>query len=60
VLGLNASVGSAARIAGPIVATLLFQHAGVAVPLVVGAALFAVCAAAAIRVRTSPSPAAVA
>ncbi|HTI35564.1 MAG TPA: MFS transporter [Miltoncostaea sp.] len=60
VLGLNASVGSAARIAGPVVATLLFQHAGVAVPLVVGAVLFALCAAAAIRVRTSPSPAAVA
>jgi multidrug resistance protein len=60
VLGLNASVGSAARIAGPVVATLLFQHAGVAVPLVVGAVLFALCAAAAIRVRTSPSHAAVA
>ena len=60
ILGLNASVGSAARIAGPVAATLLFQHAGVAVPLVVGAALFAVCAAAAIRVRTSPSHAAVA
>lgn len=60
VLGLNASVGSAARIAGPVVATLLFQHAGVAVPLVVGAVLFALCAAAAIRVRTTPSHAAVA
>lgn len=60
VLGLNASVGSAARIVGPVVATLLFQHAGVAVPLVVGAVLFALCAAAAIRVRTSPSHAAVA
>jgi MFS transporter, DHA1 family, tetracycline resistance protein len=60
ILGLNASVGSAARIAGPVVAALLFQHAGIAVPLVVGAALFAVCAAAAIRVRTTPSPAAVA
>ncbi len=60
ILGLNASVGSAARIAGPVVAALLFQHAGIAVPLVVGAALFAVCAAAAIRVRTSPSHPAVA
>ena len=60
ILGLNASVGSAARIVGPVVAALLFQHAGIAVPLVVGAALFAVCAAAAIRVRTTPSPAAVA
>jgi multidrug resistance protein len=60
ILGLNASVGSAARIAGPLVATLLFQHAGIAVPLMVGAALFAVCAAGAIRARTSPSRAAVA
>jgi multidrug resistance protein len=60
VLGLTASVGSAARIAGPVVATLLFQHAGIAVPLVIGAVLFALCAAAAIRVRTSPSRTAVA
>jgi DHA1 family tetracycline resistance protein-like MFS transporter len=60
ILGLNASVGSAARIAGPVVATLLFQHAGIAVPLMVGAALFAVCAAGAIRARTTPSRAAVA
>ena len=60
VLGLTASVGSAARIAGPVVATVLFQHAGIAVPLIVGAALFAVCAAAAVRVRTTPSRAAVA
>jgi hypothetical protein len=43
-----------------VVATVLFQHAGVAVPLVVGAVLFALCAGAAIRVRTSPSRAAVA
>jgi MFS family permease len=60
ILGLNASVGSAARIAGPLVATLLFQHAGIAVPLLVGAALFAVCAAGVIRARTTPSRAAVA
>ena len=60
VLGLTASIGSAARIAGPLVATLLFQHAGIAVPLVVGAALFALCAAAAIRVRTTQARAAVA
>ena len=60
VLGLNASVGSAARILGPVVAAVLFQHAGVGVPLVVGAVLFALCAAAAIRVLTSASHAAVA
>jgi multidrug resistance protein len=60
VLGLNASVGSAARIAGPLVATLLFQHAGIAVPLLLGAVLFALCAAAAVRVRVSPRRAAVA
>jgi multidrug resistance protein len=60
VLGLNASVGSAARIAGPLVATLLFQHAGIAVPLLLGAVLFALCAAAAVRVHVSPRRAAVA
>jgi MFS transporter, DHA1 family, tetracycline resistance protein len=49
VLGLSASVGGAARIAGPLVATVLFQHAGIGVPLLLGAALFALCAAAAIR-----------
>lgn len=60
VLGLTASVGGAARIAGPIVATLLFQHAGIAVPLILGAALFALCAAGALRLRTSWSPGAAA
>ena len=55
VLGLSASVGSAARIGGPLVATLLFQHAGIAVPLLVGAALFAVCAAGAVRVVGRPA-----
>ena len=59
-LGLTASVGSAARILGPVVATVLFQRAGIAGPLVLGAVLFALCAAAAVRVRTSPSHAAVA
>jgi len=49
VLGLTASVGGGARIAGPVVATLLFQHVGIAVPLLVGAALFALCAAGAVR-----------
>lgn len=55
VLGLSASVGSAARIAGPLVATALFQHAGIAVPLLLGAALFAVCAAGAVRVVGRPA-----
>ena len=49
ILGLSASVGGAARIVGPLAATALFQHAGIAVPLVVGAALFALCAAGAVR-----------
>ena len=55
ILGLSASVGGAARIAGPLVATLLFQHVGIAVPLVLGAALFALCAAGAIRVPARPA-----
>jgi DHA1 family tetracycline resistance protein-like MFS transporter len=54
VLGLSASVGGAARIAGPLVATVLFQHAGIAVPLFLGAALFALCAVAAVRL-TGPT-----
>ena len=60
VLGLTAGVGGAARIAGPVAATLLFQHAGIAAPLILGAALFAICTAAALRVRTSWSPGAAA
>ena len=55
VLGLSASVASAARIAGPLVATALFQHAGIAVPLLVGAALFAACALGAVRVVARPA-----
>jgi multidrug resistance protein len=58
VLGLTAAIGGAARIAGPLVATMLFQHAGIAVPLLVGAALFAIAAAGAVRVRSTPSRAA--
>ncbi len=54
-LGLNASISGAGRIAGPVVATLLFQHAGIEVPLLVGAALFALCAAGAIRVVGRPA-----
>lgn len=55
VLGLSASVGGAARIGAPLLATALFQHAGIAVPLVLGAALFAVCAAGAVRVVGRPA-----
>jgi MFS transporter, DHA1 family, tetracycline resistance protein len=60
VLGLTAGVGGAARIAGPLIATVLFQHLGIATPLILGAALFALCAAGALRVRTSWSPGAAA
>lgn len=54
VLGLSASVGGAARIAGPLVATLLFQHAGIAAPLFLGAAIFALCAVGAVRLAGRP------
>lgn len=56
VLGLTASVGGAARIAGPVIGTLLFEHAGIASPLILGAVLFALCAAGGLRLRTSSSP----
>ncbi|MGD9571812.1 MAG: MFS transporter [Thermoleophilia bacterium] len=56
-LGLTASVGGAARIIAPLAATALFQHAGIAVPLVAGAALMALCAAAAaVRLSGPASP----
>ena len=55
VLGLSASVGGAARIGAPLLATVLFQHAGIAVPLLLGAALFALCTAAALRVVVRPA-----
>jgi DHA1 family tetracycline resistance protein-like MFS transporter len=58
VLGLTASVGGAARIAGPLVATVLFQHAGIAVPLLLGAVIFALCAAGAVRRAGGPPAAA--
>ncbi len=60
VLGLTASVGGAARIAGPVIGTLLFQHVGIASPLILGAVLFALCAAGAMRLRTNWSPGAAA
>jgi MFS transporter, DHA1 family, tetracycline resistance protein len=55
VLGLTAAIGSGARIVGPVAATFLFQHAGIAVPLVAGAALFALCAAGAVRAVGRPA-----
>lgn len=55
VLGLSASVGGAARIGAPLLATVLFEHVGIAVPLILGAALFALCAAAALRVVGRPA-----
>ncbi len=57
VLGLTASVGGAARIAGPLAATALYQHAGIAVPLLAGAAVFALCAAGAVRLAGPRTPA---
>jgi MFS transporter, DHA1 family, tetracycline resistance protein len=55
VLGLAASVGAAARIAGPLVGTALFQHVDLAAPLVVGGVLFLCCALAAARASTRPA-----
>jgi DHA1 family tetracycline resistance protein-like MFS transporter len=54
-LGLVASCGGLARIGGPVVATLLFQHAGVASPLVLGAVLFAGCAVLALTSLDRPA-----
>jgi MFS transporter, DHA1 family, tetracycline resistance protein len=57
ILGLTASVGAAARIAGPLVGAALFQHVDVAAPMVVGGALFVGCALAAVWVSARPAPA---
>jgi multidrug resistance protein len=54
-LGLTASVGAAARIAGPLVGAALFQHVDVAAPLVVGGVLFALCAVAALWMSARPA-----
>jgi MFS transporter, DHA1 family, tetracycline resistance protein len=43
VLGAQQSVGSLARVGGPLLGGYLFQHAGVPVPYLVGAGLLAVC-----------------
>lgn len=57
VLGLMASTGGLARVTSPILATVLFEHVGVAVPYVMGAALFAICAAYALAATGSlPGP----
>lgn len=44
VLGLMASTGGLARVTSPVIATVLFEHVGVATPYVLGAALFGLCA----------------
>ncbi len=54
-LGLTASVGGAARIIAPLAATALFQHAGIAVPLIAGAAITALTALAAARLVARPA-----
>jgi DHA1 family tetracycline resistance protein-like MFS transporter len=57
-LGLLASSGGLARIAGPVAALALFQAAGPAAPLLMGAALFAGCAVLAARgLPPRPAPA---
>ena len=52
-LGVAASVGSLARIAGPVTAGALFE-VGVPVPYVVGAILFGVCLLIAVRSPVAP------
>ena len=44
VLGVQQSASGLARVVGPLVGGLLFEHIGVASPYVVGAALMALCA----------------
>jgi MFS family permease len=44
-LGIQQSAGGLARVVGPIVGGLAFEHAGVASPYVGGAVLMAACAA---------------
>lgn len=54
-LGVAASTGGVARIVGPVVAGLLFQHLAPAAPLVAGAVLTAACVV--MATRTAPRPA---
>lgn len=57
VLGLMASTGGLARMTSPILATVLFEHVGVSTPYVLGAALFALCAAYALAgAGSAPEP----
>ncbi|MBV8236483.1 MAG: MFS transporter [Acidimicrobiia bacterium] len=49
VLGVQQSANGLARVVGPVVGGLLFEHVGVAAPYVVGAALMGVCAVLATR-----------
>jgi MFS transporter, DHA1 family, tetracycline resistance protein len=55
VLGVTAATGGVARIGAPLVGTALFQHAGTGAPLILGALLFAGCAAAAMRGAGRPA-----
>lgn len=55
-LGVLASSGSLARIAGPLVATALFQEVGIASPLALAAVLFAACLALATFGAVRPAP----
>jgi len=50
VLGVQQSANGLARVVGPVVGGLLFEHVGVAAPYVVGAVFMAVCAVLATRV----------
>jgi predicted MFS family arabinose efflux permease len=45
VLGVQQSANGLARVVGPVVGGLLFEHVGVAAPYVVGAVLMGFCAA---------------
>jgi predicted MFS family arabinose efflux permease len=49
VLGVQQSANGLARVVGPLMGGLLFEHVGVAAPYVVGAGLMAVCAVLAAR-----------
>lgn len=56
VLGVLASTGGLARVAGPPTATALFQHVSLAAPYVVGGVLFLACLALAAGRSPVPSP----
>jgi len=49
VLGVQQSANGLARVVGPLVGGLLFEHVGIAAPYVAGAAFMALCAALATR-----------